>query len=137
VYAHRADGTRVVINPETGAATTTENPAIAAWSGPPVTDGTRVILPDGPLRVVARSRSTDAPDWTREFPGETSGTGRAPAVRVQDGAVLVAVHRSYGVELHRLAAADGKPLWASPPILPADGIDLSALDSDRVRSGTG
>lgn len=133
VYALRTDGTRVVIDPDMGAATATTNQTVSEWAGPPVADGTRVILPDGPLRLLARSEVTGESEWVREFPGETSGTGRAPAVRLADGALLAAVHRSYGVELHHLDPATGKAHWANPPILPADALDLAALDADRDR----
>jgi len=129
VFAHRTDGSRIAIDPDTGTATATAHPATASWSGPPVSDGSTVIHPDGPLRVVARGGTA----WTREFPGETSGTGRAPAVRVLGGAVLVAVSRNYGVEFQRLDSGSGKPLWANAPVLHADDVDLSALDGDDER----
>ncbi len=133
VYAHRTDGTRVVIDPATGTAIPTANPSVSGWSGPPATDGARVILPDGTLRVGARNEATGPTEWVRDFPGESSGIGRAPAVRVFDGAVLVAVQRSYGTELHRLAPGSGKPLWPNAPVFLADALDLSALDADRER----
>ncbi len=133
VYAHRTDGTRVAIDPDTGTAVPTANPEISGWSGPPVPAAGTVLFPNGPLRVTARSEATGPADWTRDFPGPTSGTGRAPAVRVFDGAVLAAVSRNYGTELHRLRPRDGRPLWANPPVLLADSLDLSALDCDRDR----
>lgn len=133
VYALRTDGTRIEIDPDTGTATATQNQMLAAWSGLPAAHAGVVYLPDGPLRVTARRQQTDQPVWTRDFPGETSGTGRAPAVRVLGESLFVVVFRNYGVELHRLDLRSGKSLWANAPILTADDADLRGADVDRER----
>lgn len=133
VYALRTDGTRIEIDPDTGAAVAVPNQMIAAWSGLPAAHAGVVYLPDGPLRVTARRQQTGPPAWTRDFPGDTSGTGRAPAVRVLGESLFALVYRNYGLELHRLDLRTGKPLWANPPILPADDADLTGADADRER----
>jgi hypothetical protein len=103
--------------------------ALVPWASPPVkVGGGRIAVADGPGLVRLMSPGTGRSRWTYTAGGESSLSGEPPQVRLRGDALLVAVRRTFGVEVDRIDPFDGQSLWAGGPVF----VDSSRLDADSI-----
>ncbi|MBY0512938.1 MAG: hypothetical protein K2P78_03390 [Gemmataceae bacterium] len=102
------------------------------WASAPTLIGRhRIAVADGPGLV--RLIDTESGEWSVGYAadGPSSLTGASSQIGAFNGRALVAVYRSHGVELDRLASA---PWHDGPAYIDAARIDLAhaCADADRV-----
>lgn len=132
VVAQTSRGRRLGVTASTGTIRGDFDGTLARWDSPPAVLGNhRVAVADGPGVVRGIAVDLRLPEWTYDARGETSLTGRAPAVRKLGDILLAAFFRNHGIEVVRLLPATGRPAWGDrTAFLPAGDIDLSLADAD-------
>lgn len=129
VLAQVVPGRRVYLSGATGEALATAESATGKWPAAPAAAGPgRVAVADGPgtVRVVEYGGPTTPMRgvWKHEAGGETSLTGRPPAVRAVRAGLLAAFDRNHCVELDLLTPTRGQRVWPRSNWLPPGEIDL-------------
>ncbi len=129
VLAQVVPGRRVYLSGATGEVLATAESATGEWPGAPAVFGPgRAAVADGPgtVRAVACGGPTTPMRevWKHEAGGETSLTGRPPAVRAVRAGLLAAFDRNHCVEVDLLTPARGKRVWPQSVWLPPGEIDL-------------
>jgi len=102
--------------------------------GPVEREPNLLAVPDGPGLVRLLDLAHSSVRWSHHSDGEAGLTGEPPQILSRGNLLLVAVRRSYGIELDRLDPTDGASLWSEgPAFLDADRVDLGHADADAKR----
>jgi outer membrane protein assembly factor BamB len=131
VWVQLNAGERWLVSSDGGQILRREKTAEVPWRSPPVALplGT-VAFPDGPGSIRCFD-DTFRKHWNYEAGGEASLVGIPPQCTMLGQALLVAIHRNYGIELQRLDPNSGRTLWRSPAMANVERIDWTAAAADR------
>lgn len=131
VWVQTSQGERWLIDNGTGKILRREKSAEVLWQAPPLPLPLgKVAFSDGAGSVRCFD-SNHRKHWAYEAGGEASLTGVPPQVGMLGQALLVAVHRNYGIEIQKLDPNTGRALWGKPVLLNNDTFNWSHAAADR------
>jgi outer membrane protein assembly factor BamB len=132
VWVQTSQSERWFVDAKAGKILHREKTAEALWVAPPVALPLgKIVFSDGPGLV----RCFDAGHrrhWSYEAGGEASLSGIPPQACLLGNALMIAVHRNYGIEIQRLDPNTGRALWGKPYVLNVQQFDWTSSCIDRT-----